>query len=72
MVFVSFNYRLGALGFPQGFEALKRGALNLALYDQRTALEWVQINIASFGGDPRKVRPRVPFFLLYSVNTETR
>ncbi|KAH9999290.1 Alpha/Beta hydrolase protein [Russula vinacea] len=52
---VSMNYRLGPLGFPQGPEAVERGALNLGLHDQWAALEWVQSNIASFGGDPRKV-----------------
>ena len=50
------NYRLGPLGFPQGPEAVERGALNLGLHDQWAALEWVQNNIAYFGGDPRKVR----------------
>ncbi|KAI9512213.1 extracellular triacylglycerol lipase precursor [Russula earlei] len=55
IIFVSLNYRLGPLGFPQGPEAVERGALNLGLYDQWTALEWVQKNIASFGGDPLKV-----------------
>jgi carboxylesterase type B len=49
------NYRLGPLGFPHGPEAVERGALNLGLHDQWAALEWVQNNIASFGGDPRKV-----------------
>jgi acetylcholinesterase len=49
------NYRLGPLGFPQGPEAVERGALNLGLHDQWAAFEWVQHNIASFGGDPRKV-----------------
>jgi Carboxylesterase family len=55
IVFVSMNYRLGPLGFPQGPEAIQRGALNLGLHDQWAALEWVQKNIPSFGGDPRKV-----------------
>ncbi|KAH9999289.1 Alpha/Beta hydrolase protein [Russula vinacea] len=55
MLFVSLNYRLGPLGFPQGPEAVEQGALNLGLRDQWAALEWVQNNIASFGGDPRKV-----------------
>ena len=51
------NYRLGPLGFPQGPEAVERGALNLGLHDQWVALQWVQHNIASFGGDPCKVCP---------------
>ena len=55
VLYVSINYRLGPLGFPQGPEAAKRGALNLGLHDQQVALQWVQKNIASFGGDPRKV-----------------
>ena len=59
ILFVSMNYRLGPLGFPQGPEAVERGALNLGLHDQWAALEWVQNNIASFGGDPRKVCPLV-------------
>ncbi|KAJ7231980.1 extracellular triacylglycerol lipase precursor [Mycena rebaudengoi] len=55
VIYVSFNYRLGPLGFPQGPEAVKRGVLNLGLRDQILALEWVQKNIAAFGGDPAKV-----------------
>ncbi|KAJ7889615.1 esterase 1 [Mycena leptocephala] len=55
IIYVSFNYRLGPLGFPQGPEAASRGVLNLGLRDQTLALEWVQQNIAAFGGDPAKV-----------------
>ncbi|KAH9999287.1 Alpha/Beta hydrolase protein [Russula vinacea] len=55
ILYVSINYRVAPLGFPQGPEAVERGALNLGLHDQWAALEWVQNNIASFGGDPRKV-----------------
>ncbi|KAF9261947.1 esterase 1 [Marasmius fiardii PR-910] len=55
LIVVSFNYRLGALGFPQGAEADRRGVLNLALRDQIAALEWVQANIGTFGGDKSKV-----------------
>ncbi|KAI0629997.1 esterase 1 [Trametes polyzona] len=54
-VYVNLNYRLGVLGFPQGQEATSRGALNLGLKDILTALQWIQRNIAAFGGDPFKV-----------------
>jgi len=57
ILLVSINYRIGPLGFPLGPEAVARGVLNLGLRDQQTALQWVQNNIASFGGDPFKVRP---------------
>ncbi|KAJ7637237.1 extracellular triacylglycerol lipase precursor [Mycena polygramma] len=55
VIYVSFNYRLGPLGFPTGREALAKGALNLALKDQLLALRWVQDNIAAFRGDKSKV-----------------
>ncbi|KAJ7450829.1 extracellular triacylglycerol lipase precursor [Mycena latifolia] len=55
VIYVNFNYRLGPLGFPQGQEADNRGSLNLALKDQLTALEWVQLHIGTFGGDKDKV-----------------
>ncbi|KAJ7439517.1 esterase 1 [Mycena latifolia] len=55
IIYVSFNYRLGPLGFPQGAEALRRGILNLGLRDQIACLEWVQLFIGAFGGDPSRV-----------------
>ncbi|ESK83760.1 extracellular triacylglycerol lipase precursor [Moniliophthora roreri MCA 2997] len=55
VIYASLNYRLGPLGFPQGTEAEQKGALNLGLKDQLTALEWIKRNIAAFGGDPAKV-----------------
>ncbi|EEB91895.1 hypothetical protein MPER_09674, partial [Moniliophthora perniciosa FA553] len=55
VIYASLNYRLGPLGFPQGAEAEQKGALNLGLKDQLTALEWIKRNIAAFGGDPEKV-----------------
>jgi acetylcholinesterase len=56
VIYVSLNYRLGALGFQAGpsFQA-EGGVSNLALYDQRFALEWVQKNIHLFGGDKDRV-----------------
>lgn len=54
-VAVSFNYRIGALGFlPSGLSA-QEGVLNLGLKDQIVLFEWVQENIRAFGGDPEQV-----------------
>ena len=51
---VTFNYRLGALGwFYLGTETEVTG--NQGLYDMIAALQWVQHNIALFGGDPEQV-----------------
>jgi carboxylesterase type B len=54
-IFVSFNYRLGALGMLAGAAAEKEGITNLFLRDQRQALAWIQENIVKFGGDPARV-----------------
>ncbi|EGN99360.1 hypothetical protein SERLA73DRAFT_108823 [Serpula lacrymans var. lacrymans S7.3] len=55
VVAVIMQYRLGAFGFLSGDEVKANGALNAGLLDQTYALEWVQKNIALFGGDPAKV-----------------
>ncbi|KAF5718612.1 carboxylesterase family [Fusarium mundagurra] len=52
---VSVQYRLSAWGFLLGKEVQASGQTNLGLRDQRLAMHWIQENIASFGGDPRKV-----------------
>ena len=51
VVHVAINYRLGV----DGFIYLGEGTDNLGLRDQVAALEWVQRNIAAFGGDPSNV-----------------
>jgi carboxylesterase 2/para-nitrobenzyl esterase len=51
IVCVTINYRVGA----EGFLYLGDGIANLGLLDQVAALEWVQENIAAFGGDPGNV-----------------
>ncbi|KAF8176885.1 esterase 1 [Mycena galopus ATCC 62051] len=55
IIFVNFNYRLGPLGFPRGQEAGDRGDVNLGIKDVIAALQWVQHNIESFGGNKDKV-----------------
>ncbi|KAH6977488.1 Alpha/Beta hydrolase protein [Ilyonectria sp. MPI-CAGE-AT-0026] len=52
---VSFNYRIGALGFLPSSASAKEGILNLGLRDQIVLFEWVQENIHLFGGDPNNV-----------------
>ncbi|KAI5795806.1 carotenoid ester lipase-like protein precursor [Geopyxis carbonaria] len=52
---VSINYRTGAFGFATSDALLSAGATNLGLRDQRSALQWIQANIAAFGGDPARV-----------------
>ncbi|KAJ7775366.1 extracellular triacylglycerol lipase precursor [Mycena metata] len=55
IIYVNFNYRLAALGFPTGLEAGTKHALNLGLRDQIAALSWVRTNIHAFGGHSEKV-----------------
>jgi carboxylesterase type B len=52
---VTFGYRLGALGFLPSSVSKKEGLLNLGLRDQSFLFQWVQENIALFGGDPGTV-----------------
>jgi para-nitrobenzyl esterase len=53
LVVVTFNYRLGALGFLDVPGENPAGALGL--HDQIAALRWTRENIAAFGGDPGQV-----------------
>jgi para-nitrobenzyl esterase len=59
MVAVSINYRTNIFGFFVHPELTKESphhaAGNYGLLDQVAALQWVQRNIAAFGGDPRHV-----------------
>jgi para-nitrobenzyl esterase len=58
VVVVTINYRLGSLGFLN-LQEVTGGRIpatgNEGLLDQVAALEWVQENIAAFGGDPDNV-----------------
>ncbi|XP_075165587.1 cricklet [Haematobia irritans] len=53
VIVVTFNYRLGVLGFLCLPEEGIWG--NAGLKDQRLALEWVNENIHNFNGDPNNV-----------------
>ncbi|MFN7921452.1 MAG: carboxylesterase family protein [Bryobacteraceae bacterium] len=59
IVAVSTNYRLNIFGFfshPElTAESPHHASGNYGLLDQAAALQWVQRNIAAFGGDPKKV-----------------
>lgn len=59
VVLLTINYRLGPLGFLAHPELSKEdphgSSGNYGMLDQVAALEWVQRNIAKFGGDPNRV-----------------
>lgn len=59
VVYVSFNYRLGSLGFLShpglSDETAYHGSGNYGMLDQQAALKWVQNNIQAFGGDKANV-----------------
>src|SRR6478735_1674901 len=59
IVFVSINYRVGIFGFFAHPDLTKESPYhasgNYGIMDQVAALQWVQKNIAAFGGDPDNV-----------------
>lgn len=59
VVVVTYNYRDAAFGFlahpDLNAEAGRNSSGNYGILDFFTALEWVQKNIANFGGDPNRV-----------------
>jgi para-nitrobenzyl esterase len=59
IVTLTVNYRLGVFGFMAHPELTKesphKASGNYGLLDQAAALQWVQKNIAAFGGDPKRV-----------------
>lgn len=59
VIYVAANYRLGVFGFLAHPELTAEGGRNASgnwgFLDQVAALQWVQRNIAAFGGDPENV-----------------
>jgi para-nitrobenzyl esterase len=59
LVVVSMDYRMGRIGFFAHPALLAETSNelhgNYGYMDQRSALQWVQRNIAAFGGDPKAV-----------------
>lgn len=56
VIIVTFNYRSAAYGWLGGRQIENEGeGGNFGLIDQRLVMEWVQDNIAAFGGDPDNV-----------------
>jgi para-nitrobenzyl esterase len=59
IVAVTVNYRLGVFGFFAHPDLTKESphhsSGNYGLLEQHAALQWVQKNIATFGGDPKRV-----------------
>ena len=58
VILVTCNYRLGLMSWAD-FSQVEGGEsytdINLGLRDQIAALQWIQANIAGFGGDPDNV-----------------
>ncbi|KAJ2966723.1 hypothetical protein NUW58_g10597 [Xylaria curta] len=55
IIAMSFNYRVGALGFLPSAVTAKHGLLNLGLKDQQFFFEWMRTNLPNIGGDPNNV-----------------
>ncbi|XP_022222582.2 juvenile hormone esterase [Drosophila obscura] len=53
LVLVTFNYRLGSLGFLA--TGTKEAPGNMGLKDQVQLLRWIKLHISRFGGDPNAV-----------------
>lgn len=76
VVVVTFNYRIGTLGFLSTGDEHASG--NWGLYDQHMVLRWVHDHIESFSGDVNSVTVfgqgagLFAFFLVYSDPLHSR
>jgi carboxylesterase type B len=55
VVLVSFNYRVGVIGFLSLDDRSLNVPGNAGLKDQTFALKWIKRNISAFGGDPNDI-----------------
>lgn len=55
VIYVAINYRLTIFGFARLPVLKDQHSLNAGMRDQRAAFQWVQDNIAEFGGDPTRI-----------------
>lgn len=57
VIFVAMNYRVGPFGFCSHPDLTDENGRcgNYGLYDQYVAIKWIKENIASFGGNPKKL-----------------
>ena len=69
---VAMQYRIGAMGFLNSRLTENEDLLNLGLRDQVVALEWVQKNIALFGGNPDDVTLIGLSAAAHAVGAETK
>ena len=63
VVFISFEYRLGALGFFHS--SAEKNSTNFGILDQLLLLQWVQRNAAAFGGSSSRVTVSHFFLCFY-------
>lgn len=61
MVYVNFNYRVGALGFLASERVREDGDLNAGLLDQQKLLAWVQTHIEKVRRTPFSCSPHPSF-----------
>lgn len=55
IIYVTFNYRLGAFGFLAGKTMEEQAIPNVGLWDQRAVFQWVRDHISKINGDPTQV-----------------
>lgn len=55
VIYAAVNYRLGFFGWSSFPDNNSTAVSNAGLLDQRMGMEWIQKNVALFGGDPENI-----------------